>query len=107
MAKFRDKKKLKNIAEERIDILFSEAAKVFSKNKERADRYVEMARKLAMKINLSMPVKYKRQYCKHCYSYLKFGDNARKRIRDGKIIIYCKTCRKYTRIPLSQKSSKE
>tara|TARA_Y100000310_G_C20612672_1_gene778865 strand:- start:571 stop:894 length:324 start_codon:yes stop_codon:yes gene_type:complete len=104
MAKFRDKKKLKKIAEERIEILFSEAAKVFSKNRERANRYVEMARKLAMKINLRMPVKYKRQYCKHCYSYLKFGDNARKRIRDSKIIIYCKTCKKYTRIPLSKKS---
>ncbi len=103
----RNKTKEKKIVRERIEILFSEAAKIFSKNKERSNRYVHIARKLAMKVNLSMPKIFKRQYCKFCYSYLRPGVNSTVRIRDGKIIIYCKECKKYSRTILSQKSRKK
>lgn len=102
----RNKTKEKKIVRERIKILFSEASKIFSKNKERANRYVHIARKLAMKVNLSMPKVFRRQYCKHCYSYLKPGVNSTVRIRDSKVIIYCKECKKYTRIVLSKNSRK-
>ena len=107
MAKFRDKEKQKKIAEERIKILFSEAKDIFPTNPKRANRYVEMARKVAMKVNLEMTKLQKRQFCKHCYSYLRSGVNATSRTRDAKLIIYCKECKKYTRIPLTKKSTKE
>tara|TARA_Y100000310_G_scaffold345827_1_gene470695 strand:+ start:6483 stop:6782 length:300 start_codon:yes stop_codon:yes gene_type:complete len=98
--KRRNKQKEKKIAEERIDILFSEAAE----NPSYADRYVAMARKLAMKINLSLPRKYQRQFCKHCYKYLRFGVNATRRTKNGKLITYCKSCKKYSRIALAKNS---
>ncbi|MAG20499.1 ribonuclease P [archaeon] len=93
------KQEIQKIALERIKILFKEADKSFSKHPERSNRYVKLARKIAMKVNLSIPSTYKRKFCKHCYSYLKIGSNARKRIRDKKIIYYCMECKKFNRIP--------
>jgi ribonuclease P protein subunit RPR2 len=92
-----------NIARSRIKILFEEADKMFKKNKKLSNRYVEIARKIAMKVNLSMPKKYKRQFCKHCYKYLRNGVNSRVRTNKGKVVIYCLECKKYTRIPLIKK----
>jgi ribonuclease P protein subunit RPR2 len=93
--KFEEKK----IARERISILFKEADKVFNDNPERANRYVEKARKLGMKANISMGW-WRRKYCKHCYCYWKQGDNVRTRINNGKIVYYCKSCKKYERFNL-------
>ncbi|MBU2639373.1 MAG: ribonuclease P [Nanoarchaeota archaeon] len=91
------------IAKLRIKKLFEEADKIFKKNKKLSNRYVEIARKIAMKLQLKMPKKYKRQYCKHCYRFLKNGVNARVRIHKSRVVIYCMECKKYTRIPLSKK----
>ncbi len=90
----------KIIAQQRIKQLFHEAELVFSKNKLWSNRYVALARKIAMKVKLKMPGYYKRKFCKHCYSYLQPGINSRTRIRSGKVIIYCWECKKFTRIPL-------
>ena len=75
--------------------------KFFLENPERANRYVVQARKLAMKCNLSFGL-YKRKFCKHCYSFLRTGVNARIRTKDGVLIIYCRNCKKYTRIPFKK-----
>ena len=91
------------IAKHRIKKLFSEADKIFSKSPKLADRYVELARKIAMKLNLSLLKSQKRKFCKHCYSYLKPGINSRIRIHKSRIIIYCSNCKKYMRIPLKPK----
>jgi len=96
-----DKQQQKKIAKERIEILFEKAEDVFQKNPERANRYVDLARKISMKVNLRMPRKFKRKYCSHCYTFLRTGVNARIRTRDKKLIIYCQKCKKYTRLPLS------
>ena len=89
------------IARERIRILFKQAEAIFLKNPTRANRYVELARKIAMKVNIRLTKPQKRKFCSHCYTYLKTGTNARIRTRDKKLIIYCQKCKKYTRIPLS------
>jgi ribonuclease P protein subunit RPR2 len=94
------KKKQKEIAKERIKILFGKADSVFSENKPLANRYVTLARKISMKVKLRMPREYKRKYCKHCYKYLRSGTNARIRTRDGKVVISCFECKKFTRIPV-------
>ena len=93
------KQELQKIALERIKILFNEADKAFKEHPERSHKYIKLARKIAMKVNLRIPSELKRKLCKHCYTYLKIGINARKRIRDKKIIYYCKNCKKFTRIP--------
>ena len=91
------------IAKARIRKLFDEADKVFKKDKKLSDRYVEIARKIAMKLQLKMPKKYKRQFCKHCYSYLRASINSRVRINKNHVVIYCFECKKYTRIPLMKR----
>ena len=91
------------IAKHRIKKLFSEADKIFPKSPKLADRYIEMARKIAMKLNIPFLKSQKRKFCKHCYSYLKPGTNSRIRIHKSRIITYCKICKKYTRIPLKPK----
>ena len=95
------KQEKQKIARERIKILFKQAGDIFAKNPERANRYVEIARKVAMKANLRLTKPQKRKFCSHCYTYLQSGANARIRTRDKKLIIYCQSCKKYTRIPLS------
>tara|TARA_Y100000310_G_scaffold333976_1_gene412662 strand:+ start:471 stop:767 length:297 start_codon:yes stop_codon:yes gene_type:complete len=97
----RNKQEEKKIARERIKILFDSAEKVFPENPERANKYVVQARKLAMKCNLSLG-RYKRKLCKHCYSFLRTGVNARIRTKDGVLIIYCRNCKKYTKIPFKK-----
>lgn len=85
-----NKNKLKKIALEKIKILFNEA----KLNNYKADRYVEIARKIAMKVNLPMPKEFKRKYCKHCHIYFKSG-NYRVRTRNKVVIYYCLKCKKY------------
>lgn len=92
-----NKKEGKEIALKRINILFKEADSNFKKHPERSNRYVEIARKISMKVNLRIPRELKRKFCKHCYNYLKPGVNARVRIRKGKVIYYCFSCKKYMR----------
>ena len=62
--------KNKEIARERIETLFKEAKKVFNKDKSLANRYVKLARELAMKYKIRIPPPLKRRFCKHCYRYL-------------------------------------
>ena len=93
------------IAKHRIRKLFSEADKVFSTNKKLADRYVELARKIGMKMNVRLPKKLKRKFCKYCNHYLKPGVNSRVRIHKHRVIIYCMGCKKFTRIPIKPKKS--
>ena len=94
------KAKQKEIAQERIKILFAEAEKTFSKNKSLANRYVTLARKIAMKVKARIPLELKRRFCKHCYKYLQPGINARVRTRSGRVIISCFECKKFMRIPI-------
>jgi ribonuclease P protein subunit RPR2 len=92
------KNKQKEIAKERIRILFTQADEVFSKNKSLANRYVTLARKISMKIKVRIPKELKRKFCKHCYKYLRPGVNSRTRTRPGKVVISCFECKKFMRI---------
>ncbi|NQU98059.1 ribonuclease P [Candidatus Woesearchaeota archaeon] len=89
-----------NIARERIDKLFSQADEVFSENPELADRYVDLARKIAMKFKVRLKSEYKRKFCKHCYKYLRSGVNARVRTQSGKLVYSCFSCKKFSRFTL-------
>ncbi len=92
-------KKHKDIARERIQILFKEAKDVFKKNPKLADRYVYLARKIAMKYKIRIPPELKRKFCKHCYSYLVPSVNCRVRVQRGKVVYYCMKCKKFARYP--------
>jgi len=77
--------------------LFEEAKSSFSKNPSLSNKYVKLARKTAMKVNLRLPRELKRRFCKHCYSYLVPGKNSRVRIHKSRVIYYCFNCKKYMR----------
>jgi len=91
--------KQKQIAKERIKVLFQQAKKVFKKDQKLADRYVKLARELAMKFKVRIPPELKRKFCKHCYSYIMPSVNARIRTRQGKVVYYCLNCKRYMRFP--------
>jgi len=92
----------KQIALERIKILFKQAKQVFSKNRSLANRYVTLARKIAMKAKVRIPRELKRKFCKHCYKYFVPGVTCRVRTVNKKLVYYCFNCKRYTRIPLKK-----
>jgi ribonuclease P protein subunit RPR2 len=90
-----------HVAGERIDILFNLAEEEASaQNFHRANRYVELARKIGMRYNVRIPRRYKRRYCRNCHAYLVPSHNLRVRISNKKIVYFCENCGHYTRMPM-------
>lgn len=81
------------IAEERIDILFKEAA---SAEPELGKRYVRLAKKIGMRYNIRLG-RLKRKFCRHCYSFFT-AKNSKIRIKNGTINIKCLSCNNVKRI---------
>jgi ribonuclease P protein subunit RPR2 len=88
----------KKIARERIDILFGQAKSAFSAHPERSNRYVDLARKIAMRQRIRIDREFRRQFCHHCYIFLVPGKNMRVRVHRGNVVITCQSCNKKTRI---------
>ncbi len=87
------RKRNKNIARKRIEILLEEAKKAALEDElERSDRYVELARKIGMRHNISLESKYKRRICENCYSYLHPSKTCKIRIKDGLLVTKCLKC---------------
>jgi ribonuclease P protein subunit RPR2 len=92
------KKKVDKESFEIIKELFSSAKKMIKKDKSLSDRYVSIAREIAMSQNIRIPSELKRQICKHCYSYLLPGYNCKVRISKSMIIYHCPYCKKMSKI---------
>lgn len=92
------------IAKERIERLFELAA---DSEQELADRYVNLARRISMKVNLRLPSSLKRKFCKYCGSYFKSGVNYRVRTRNKKLVYYCFNCKRTYRIPFLKEKNKK
>jgi len=87
------------IAEERIDILFNRADKVFTIHPERSHRYVEMARNIAKKYNMKMPDIWGKRFCRSCHHFMKPGLNCQIRLSDSSVVIKCLECGNINKIP--------
>ena len=99
----------KELAEERIAILFGEALKAAKSNKQvRSNRYVFLARKLAMKFNLRLNREQRRKFCHKCYAYFLPGNNVQVKINSKlKAVEYlCKACKHTNRYPYVKEKSK-
>ncbi|MEK6861513.1 MAG: hypothetical protein AABY07_06080 [Nanoarchaeota archaeon] len=96
-------KNFQKIALDRIRILFKLARENAVKHSDRSNRYVKLAKKIAMKARVKMPREFRRRYCKNCLIYLISGKNCRVRTRERKLIIYCFKCRGFMRMPLGSK----
>jgi ribonuclease P protein subunit RPR2 len=100
----------KQLARQRVQILFQQAKNTYKANPALASRYVETARKIAMSARIRLPTVYKRQVCRSCNAFLVPGETSRVRIkprREPHIVITCLKCGSQTRIPLKVKSKEK
>ena len=94
----------RNIALERIELLFGLAAKAENKL---ADRYIYLARKISMRYTLKLPKKLKKKFCHHCYIYFKPTRVTIRTNSKNKAIEYtCSDCRKVTRYGYQKNKNK-
>ena len=96
----------KRIAMQRIRTLFHLARETVHEDPALAQRYVDIARKVAMAAKVRLPKEYRSQICRHCKSFILPGVNCRVRIkqrREPHIVITCLNCGKQMRIPLKRK----
>ena len=96
----------KKEALEKIKMLFFEAEVQFKKNPSLSNRYVALARDIAMKFNIRIPKELKRRFCRHCYHYLVPDKTCRVRIHKSRVIYFCFNCRKFMRFILNSKKNK-
>ena len=87
----------KKIARERIEILFEQALLAFSAHPERSNRYVDIARRIAMRQRIRIDREFRRQYCHTCYSFLVPGKNMRVRVHRSNVVVTCHSSNKKTR----------
>jgi ribonuclease P protein subunit RPR2 len=93
----------KQIALKRVQTLFQLAKEEVHKNPEQTQRYVEIARRIAMRTRLRLPKEYRQLVCRKCKSFILPGVNCRVRIqqrREPHIVVTCLNCGGYSRIPL-------
>jgi len=94
---------------QRVKTLFRMAGEVFSEDHALAQRYVDLARKIAMAARIRLPKEYRRQVCRHCKGFILPGANCRVRIqrrREPHVVITCLGCGKHMRIPLGKSKEK-
>jgi RNase P subunit RPR2 len=87
------KKSKKDFRVFRNEKIISDIAELFENSPSKEQ--IKNARKRAMRVNLKLPIEIRRKFCHHCNALLK----GRIRLRNGKRIIQCSECGKYTRIP--------
>jgi len=75
------------------DKILKEIKELFGKHP--SQKEITNARKKAMRVNLKLPSDLRRKFCHHCNSLLK----GRIRFRNGKKVILCEKCNKFTRVP--------
>jgi ribonuclease P protein subunit RPR2 len=100
-------RKIRKIAQERIDILLTRADEIYSHEPDLSQRYGELARKIAMKARIRMPEKWRMRYCHNCKKYLYPGITSRVRIKAKKpsrIVYFCNICGEKARIKMLGKN---
>ena len=94
---FKKPQKFRQIASERIEELFKQARLMFKEDSKLSDRYVKLARRIAMKHKVRISYEFKRRICKNCHRYLVPGVNCRVRTTRGHVTYYCLNCKHFMR----------
>jgi ribonuclease P protein subunit RPR2 len=97
---------VKQIARQRIQILFEQAKRVRKTDPKLATQYVASARKIAMAAKTRLPIEFRRETCKECNSLFVQGVTCRVRIkqkREPHVVVTCLNCGNQTRILLKRK----
>lgn len=87
----------RDLVKQSILTYFDEADSIFLRDPVLADRYVAIARKLAMKHRYRLPRSLQLKFCKHCFGYLRAGVNARVRKTSKTVTVACLRCKRFTR----------
>lgn len=98
---------VKRIAIQRIQTLFTLAREAYNKDPNLAQRYVDIARKIAMAAKVCLPTEHRRQMCRNCKGFILPGVNCRVRIRPRRephVVITCLKCGRHMRIPLRRRN---
>jgi ribonuclease P protein subunit RPR2 len=98
---------VKQIARQRIQILFVEAKKISKEDPKLATQYVKSAQRIAMAARIRLPTEFRRQTCKNCNALLTQGYTCRVRVkqkREPHVVITCLNCGNQTRIMLRKKT---
>jgi ribonuclease P protein subunit RPR2 len=91
-------KKGREIARQRMEVLFQLAAAEHERHPERSDRYAQIARRISTRARVRIPPHLKRLFCKHCGRYLS-PTGSRVRLRNGILTATCLGCGRQTRRP--------
>lgn len=86
------KRELKEIAAQRIEKLMDSAVGYARKDFEIAKRHAEIARKIALRLNIRLPYKYKMHFCHGCKRFIIPGVNCRVRIKGKALRLTCLEC---------------
>lgn len=87
----------KQIAKERVAVLFRQAELAFPESPDLSNRYVGLARKIAMRQRVRINREFRRRFCHHCSAYLVPGQNMRVRVHGGNVVVTCLLCNRKTR----------
>jgi len=93
---------MRNIAEERVDILLRLANETVKSNASLSKRYVELAQRVAMRCGVRLGPERKQFICKRCRSPLVPGFNCRVRVRTERgthVTVTCLGCGSTKRYP--------
>jgi ribonuclease P protein subunit RPR2 len=95
MPSLKEKRIVKQIAKERIEILMEQALKTMDEDPKLAQRYVELARRIGMKYRVRIPKKWKMFICRGCKKLMIPGVTCRIRIqrrREPHVTLTCLMC---------------
>ncbi|UCH32757.1 MAG: ribonuclease P [Candidatus Bathyarchaeota archaeon] len=99
----------KRIAVERIHKLFQLAQDMIHEDEELAQRYITIARKIAMAVRVHIPKEHRWKICRGCKKFILPGVNCRVRIqhrREPHRVITCGYCGKQMRFPIKEKTKR-
>ncbi len=93
---------MQKVAKERINFLISSADEIISTNQDLANRYIEIARKIAMGAKITIPLEQKRKICHGCKKLLIPGNTMHFRLNRRKnyatyLSVTCHMCGHITR----------
>lgn len=95
----RNKAAERDLALERIRRLFAMAEQASPARPALGDRYVRLARRIAMRYQVPLPRELRRRYCRGCDRLLVPGRTARVRVAHGRVTVTCLRCATVKRYP--------
>ncbi|HOT06908.1 MAG TPA: ribonuclease P [Methanotrichaceae archaeon] len=88
----------RDLARQRIDMLFELAGQADPIDPKRSARYVQIARNISTRLRVRLSPDLKRRFCKACGAYLSPSRN-RVRVTGGRVVVTCLCCGKRRRYP--------